>query len=312
MKLPSAKILRRGLVVACLIVALGASVAAMPYVKQWTRATDKEADVADASFVTVVERSPLTVRVEAATVRSLGMKTAEVQPATAPRPLRMVGQLAIDTDHLIRIKPFFAGQVAKIAPSKPVPSEGASLGTVSRPLRQGDAVQPHQLLATYWSKDLGQAKSSLVDGWSHLLVDQRYLNDLRNSPNAVPEKVVRDAERAVDADRIAVNAAERQLRAWGIPEDEIQALKKEGRLGGNNNKEQWKKWATFEVPRRIFPASSSIKTQRRAKTSTRPPGHRLCFKSRTTAGWPSMPTRTRKICRPWRNLATNSKSRARS
>ncbi|HZU36566.1 MAG TPA: hypothetical protein VFA18_11685, partial [Gemmataceae bacterium] len=104
MKLPSAKIMRRGLIIVCIVIALAASVAAVPYVKQWAQAADKNADTADNSFIEVLNRTPLTVRLDPATVRSLGVESAEVQPANAPRPLRMVGQLAIDTDHLIRIK----------------------------------------------------------------------------------------------------------------------------------------------------------------------------------------------------------------
>jgi membrane fusion protein, heavy metal efflux system len=248
MKLVSGKLLRRSLLWVGILLLLGVSLAAVPFVKQWATAKSADADPTDATFLQVVQRNPWTVRVDPATVRSLAMQTAEVQAAGDIRPLRMVGQLAIDTDHLIRIKPFFAGKIAEIGPVKPGPKPGQTLSNIpSRPLHSGDPVEPNQLLATYWSKDLGQAKSTLVATWATLLADQKYLSQLRQYPTAVQAKLIWDTERQVDADRIAVNAAERQLRAWGIPSEEIDALKKEGKAGGTTDKDQWQKWATYEI-----------------------------------------------------------------
>ncbi len=254
----STKIWRWLVMVVVGIVLVGVSVAAAPFVKHWAQGKQKDADPDAGSFIELVTPTPLTVRVDAVTIKSLDMQTAEVKPATEPRHLRMIGQLAIDTDHLIRIKPFFAGTLASIAPAKPEPKERVTLSSTNqkpRPLHQGDPVKPNQLLATYYSKDLGQAKSAVVDAWSRLLTDQRYLERLRSyAKGAVPEKTVWDAERQVDADRIAVNAAERQLRAWQIPESEIRDLEKEGQRGGvKADKDQWKKWATFEIRAPNFP-----------------------------------------------------------
>lgn len=248
MKSVSGKLLRWSLLGLGVVVVLGASLAAVPYVKQWAMAKSADAGSTDASSVEVIRRNPWTVRVDPATIRSLAMQTEEVKPASGTRPLRMIGQLAIDTNHLIRIKPFFAGKVAMIAPVQPEPKAGQTLGKMtSRPVQAGDAVEPNQLLATYWSKDLGQAKSTLVAAWATLLADQAYLSQLRQYPSAVQAKLVWDTEHQANVDRIAVDAAERQLRAWDIPSEEIDALKKEGQHGGTTNKEQWKKWATYEV-----------------------------------------------------------------
>ena len=115
--------------------------------------------------------------------------------------------------------------------SSPTKAPRANAG---RPLRSGDSVRKGQLLAVVWSKDLGEKKSELVDAVSKLKLDREVLERLRglSREGGTSERSVREAERAVDADLIAVARAERTLRSWRLGEDEIAAVRAEAeRLG---------------------------------------------------------------------------------
>ena len=52
--------------------------------------------------------------VPAAVVRSLGVTVSTVDRGPAARPLEMYGQLVLDTDHLVRIRPRFQAEVVRI------------------------------------------------------------------------------------------------------------------------------------------------------------------------------------------------------
>ena len=228
--------------VAGLLIAIVA--VAIALVNKWWHPKKEAGDViASTSWVKLVARQPPTVELRPVTVRSLGMETGEAKPAAWLRPMRMYGQLAPNTDRLIRIKPRFAGQVSKI---KEI--QGSQNGrTILRPVRIGDKVKKDDVLAVIWSKDLGQAKSDLVDGLSQLRLDQEILKRAEAHAEAVPEVFILNARRNVAADQIKVDRAERTLRMWEIPDKEIQALKDEANRGGNPGKGQWEKWAKYEV-----------------------------------------------------------------
>src|SRR5260370_5926393 len=108
-------------------------------------------------------------------------------------------------------------QVASIA-------EGSPTGTKTLPLQFGHHVTDGELLGIVYSKDLGEKKSELVDAISQLRLDQDNLEAIEDlyKKGASTEVVVRQARRNVEQDRIAVSKAERTLRTWQLPEDEIQ------------------------------------------------------------------------------------------
>ena len=89
----------------------------------------------------------------------------------------------------------------------------------------GDRVSKDQLLAVVWSRELGEKKSELVDGLSQLRVDEETLARLTatSKDGAIPERSLREAERHVEADRIAVARTLRTLETWRVPQEEIDA-----------------------------------------------------------------------------------------
>lgn len=122
----------------------------------------------------------------------------------------------------------------------------------------GDYVEKDQLLAVVWSKDLGLTKSTLLDAISKLRLDQDILRKYEKlyEKGALPERSLHDAERNVEADRIALNAAELTLRSWRLTDKEIKEIHAEAeRLaeqiaqGGKvkEDPEAWKQWARVEV-----------------------------------------------------------------
>src|SRR6266511_5655013 len=176
-----------------------------------------------------------TVVVSARVLRSLGVHTTRVTEARRPRGLpSLTGTLALDTNRLARARARFAGEVVQLGtvaesdPTKP------PRGTGGRLLHCGDTVRKNQLLAVVWSKDLGEKKSELVDAVSKLKLDREVLDRLRAlfKEGGTSERGVREAERAVESDLIAVARAERTLRSWRLGEDEIAAVRGEAeRLG---------------------------------------------------------------------------------
>src|SRR5262249_17887412 len=121
-----------------------------------------------------------------------------------------------------------------------------------RPLRFGDGVRKGQLLAVVWSKDLGEKKSELVDAVSRLKLDQEILQQLKEgySSGVTPERSLREQERNVESDLIALARAERTLRAWRLTDAEIEAIKAEAeaiRKDPNKRGREDKDWARVEV-----------------------------------------------------------------
>jgi cobalt-zinc-cadmium efflux system membrane fusion protein len=193
-----------------------------------------------------------SLRLPGDVVQALGIRTVRAEKASQPRLLEMPGALALDTNHLARVHSRFPGEVVQIG-------EAAVRGPGGkpRPLRPGDQVEPGQLLAVVWSKDLGEKKSELVDALSQLRLDEESLTkleDLYRSGNT-SEAAVRQMRRNVEAGRIAVAKAERTLRSWRLTEDEIQAVKDEAaRLrapGAQRDLKREQDWAKVEVRARF-------------------------------------------------------------
>jgi cobalt-zinc-cadmium efflux system membrane fusion protein len=195
-------------------------------------------------------------------------ENGEVREATARRPLELYGQLVLDTDRLVRIRPRFAGEVVRIGTvSEHDPGWTAAKGKPDRPLAVGDRVKAGKLLVEIWSKDLGEKKSELVDNLSQLWLDEDILDRQRKAP--IPERSVLETERRVQADRIAVARAERTLRSWRLDDAEIQKLydearrlrdearrarertgqadPEEERQRSEERKKQYEKWARVEI-----------------------------------------------------------------
>jgi cobalt-zinc-cadmium efflux system membrane fusion protein len=164
--------------------------------------------------------------------QSLDLKVGKVQKAPARGSLELYGQLVLDTDRLVRIRPRFAGEVIRLGRlSDHDPSWTASSGKEDRPLGVGDRVKKGKLLVELWSKDLGEKKSELVDNLSHLWLDEEILDRAEKvaTSGAIPEVFLLNARRNVEGDRVAVARAERTLRSWRLDEAEIKKLYDEAR-----------------------------------------------------------------------------------
>ena len=140
---------------------------------------------------------------------------------TPSEPIRIPpfqGTLALDSNSLQRVHARFAGEVVSMESKSGAPA-----------VRVGDKVAKGQLLAVVWSKDLGEKKSELVDAVSKLRADEQVLARLKElyREGGTPERSVRDAERAVQGDRVAVERAERTLRSWRVTDAEIADVRAE-------------------------------------------------------------------------------------
>jgi len=172
----------------------------------------------------------------------LGVQTEVVERSTAPMLLELSGTLMLDPDRLAHVRARFAGEIVAWGD-----------GDNPSPAGFGQRVGKGQLLAVIWSRDLGEKKSELVDGLSQLRVDEDALQRINKvaDQGAVPDRVIRDAERKVEADRIAVARAERTLQSWRISKEEIDAVRGEAdRLthkAKQSREELPRQWARVEV-----------------------------------------------------------------
>jgi cobalt-zinc-cadmium efflux system membrane fusion protein len=215
----------------------------------------------DASLVPGHEKEDV-IRVPVDVVEKLGIRTARAEEPSKPRPLVLPGSLALDNNALATVHSRFAGEVVELGE---IETENDRGSTVRRPIRFGDFVkgprsdgkgnliEPGQLLAVVWSKDLGEKKSELADALSQLRTDKDQLDKYEKlyEQGAIPEVTLRQQRRAVEAGLNAVNKAERTLRTWRLPDEEIQAVKDEAerirQRGGKRDKEKEKSWARVEV-----------------------------------------------------------------
>lgn len=169
---------------------------------------------------------PDTIRIAPEAVEAIQLKTAAVEQAPSPDPLRLPGSLGLDPNLLVPVHSRFPGEVARLA-TVDVPASGGK--SAQRLIRYGDAVKQGQILAVIWSKDIGEKKSELVDALSRLDLDQRLLQRLSSlKPGTIiPEKQLAEARRNVEADVIASEKAIRTLRSWRLTEEEIDEVKRE-------------------------------------------------------------------------------------
>src|SRR5262249_52738913 len=124
--------------------------------------------------------------------------------------------------------------------------------TEFRQLRLGDRVRKGQLLAVVWSKEFGEKKSQLIDALSQLRLDRDNLKNQEDleRKGIVPDRNVREARRAVQADVIAVRTAENTLRSWQLTAAEIETIKAEAdklNAPGDRDPEKERAWARVEV-----------------------------------------------------------------
>jgi cobalt-zinc-cadmium efflux system membrane fusion protein len=186
---------------------------------------------------------PGSIRLPPGVADRLGVHTTDAEKANKPITVELPGTLSFDADRLSHVHSRFAGEVVEI---------GAVQGG-SRPLDFGASVHKGQLLAVVWSHELGEKKSELVDALSQLGLDQENLNRLTRASveGAVSERTIRESQRKVESDQIAVGRVVRTLQSWRVPPEEIDALRAEAKSLQHDAKpiaeEHVHRWARSEV-----------------------------------------------------------------
>ena len=134
----------------------------------------------------LVAKMPDTLRLEPATVKSLGVQVVAAQAVTKPRLLDLQGSLALDTNKLVRVHSRFAGEVIALGEMPDGGRRCAGREGLVPPVGFGDHVVQEQLLAVVWCKDLGEKKSELADALSQLRFDQEQLAKMSDAARKAP------------------------------------------------------------------------------------------------------------------------------
>jgi membrane fusion protein, heavy metal efflux system len=188
--------------------------------------------------VELVPGEPQTLYVPKAVRETLGIRKNNVDQLftavkpTKRRPLRMPGTTMLDPTRLIPIRALFAAspssaQVIEIGTIEEDRLKTGSTSTHRRELSSGDRVAKGNLLAMFYSVDVGNKKNDLIDAIYQLKLDSKILASWDAKAAIVPEVMLWQQKRAVQGDINAVNRAVSTLRTWSIPEDEILAVRNE-------------------------------------------------------------------------------------
>lgn len=223
----------------------------------WEASSKVEPSKARAELnVELVAEAPHTLSIPEDVRKSLGItangldKVEVARHPTHSREFVLPGSTALDPTRLYRIRARFApARVVEIAPQlrpdgTPIRDDAASLKegrTMFRELRTGNTVKKGQLLAVFYSVDVGNKKNDLIDALSQRYLDEEILEKAEKAfrGGALPEIYMLNAQRNVEADRNAERRAVNNLRTWDIPEDEIKACYDEARrISKLNSKER--------------------------------------------------------------------------
>jgi cobalt-zinc-cadmium efflux system membrane fusion protein len=278
---PGTPPIKRGLIVATVLVVLGLAVGVaaatglLPRVTAWLNhsaekgAAEKPDKPSSHELVRDPKGRPVrppTLRLSEEAAASLGIRPdtiVPVQAADKPRALPpLEGTLAWENDALYPVRPRFAGEVAEITrvPKGPL-EQSFDLSLLSpgryaepdrtRPLAFGDRVKKGDLLAIIWSKDLGDKKAALIDALIDLRRDQAQLATRAElyEKGVISKIAYLELDRTVKKEINLVNAAERSLRTSKLTDKEIQEIKDEAAKIAESKRDPKKEadWARVEV-----------------------------------------------------------------
>ena len=183
-------------------------------------------------------------------------KAHRIEKSARPRTQTFSGSLAFDPDRLVRIQSLFPGKIIALGAvdGKPIDeTKPASLrGTL---LANGNRVDRDHPLAVVWCSTLGDRKSDLVDALSQNSLDTENLKKLEEIQSSVAPVVLRQAERAQQTSRIAVEKAERALLSWSVSDKEMAEIRAEaariierkGKRDPDAERIRQKNWARVEI-----------------------------------------------------------------
>ncbi len=197
------------------------------WVRSFAPPAQAASDATDAASQLAPGNDALCVSPEMAA--KIGIQTCTVDASSVPVTLEMSGTLMLDADRLSHVHARFPGEIVEL---------GRGDGR-SPAVSFGQKVRKGQLLAVIWSRDLGEKKSDLIDALSQLRVDEDSLARISKAAaeGSVPERILRDTERKVEADRIAVSRAVRILQSWRISKEEIDQVRAEADRLARENRE---------------------------------------------------------------------------
>ncbi len=203
-----------------------AGVAFAPWLRRYLARPAEAADASDAVAQLAPGKDAICLPAELAT--NLGIQTCKIEYSSSPVMLEMSGTLMFDADRLSHVHARFPGEIVELGPG-----DGRSPA-----VSFGQRVRKGQLLAVIWSRDLGEKKSDLIDALSQLRVDEESLARIARAAaeGSVPDRILKDNERKVEVDRIAVSRAVRILQSWRIPKAEIDEVRAEADRLARENK----------------------------------------------------------------------------
>jgi cobalt-zinc-cadmium efflux system membrane fusion protein len=217
--------------------------------------------------VELVKGEPHTLFVPEDVRTALGIRKGNVdQIVTAAKPTRtrdlgMPGTTMLDPTRLIPIRALFApspssAQVVEIGMIEEDRLKTGSTTSHRRELRSGDKVTKGNLLAVFYSVDVGNKKNDLIDAIYQLKFDSHVLQRWEANAAVVPDYQLWQQKKMVQSDINAINRAVSTLRTWGIPEEDIQAVRDEAehikpedaekRLK-QHDKSNFDRWARVEI-----------------------------------------------------------------
>jgi cobalt-zinc-cadmium efflux system membrane fusion protein len=210
--------------------------------------------------VELVPGMPHTLFVPEDVRKSLGIQkgagdlVAIARPPSKAREMVLPGSTALDPSRLWRIRARFApAKVVEVAQVTDAAATQAAGRTVFRELTTGDFVRKGDLLAVFYSVDVGNKKNDLIDALYQLKLDEEILRlaEKAAASGAVPEVFMLNAKRNVEGDRNAIARALSNLRTWEVSDEDIKAVYKEAdeiaKRGGERDKAKDELWPRVEL-----------------------------------------------------------------
>jgi cobalt-zinc-cadmium efflux system membrane fusion protein len=163
--------------------------------------------------------------------KEIGLRVEAMHPSPPARALQMDGVLYLNPDEYALVRSRFVGEIVDVPE---ITDSSLPNGKNQRPLRFGDRVRKGQVLATVWSRELGEKKSELAQAIYSLEFDRQTLKRLEQAQGAVSVSTVRDAERRVRETEISVDRIEKTLRSWQLTPEEVAEIVRDSTKRSNS------------------------------------------------------------------------------
>jgi cobalt-zinc-cadmium efflux system membrane fusion protein len=176
-----------------------------------------------AAGATLASSTTDTLNVPEDSVKSMKLTSVVAEASKQTHPLRLTGQLMLDSSRLVHVATRFGGEVMQLG------VRGGTGDDANQTLRVGDHVKKGQRLAVLWSKEIGEKKSDLVDAISQLSLHQKLYTSLKSlqKEGGISARSAEEMQRAYESDLIQVERLRRTLRSWRLDEQELVEVENE-------------------------------------------------------------------------------------